>query len=667
MKRLFALILLILPLIVIARPAKEVTSRSVSQVLGEIFQEHATYKTFNEELARRALTLFIEQIDPSKTYLLEPEIKAYLSPDEALLTKVVKEQSDETFATFRKVHEIAKAAINRRSKLEEQVKNAPLLKGIDAKTLHKAPFAKTEKELLERLIKVRSLQFEAAEEFEEDILKNFDERLIRWRKHWEDQILGSSQQDSDAFLYTYVTKAIASALDSQTLFFTPREARAFIASMQQKLFGIGVQLRDNLNGLVVTEIIKGGPSERSKQLRVGDRIIAVDKAPIVGMHIIDSVELIRGKKGRPVDLTVVRVADESLDGKLNREAEIANHKNNKEISKIDKSLHETLNITIVRDEIVFEEQRMQVTSIPFGKGHIAHLKLYSFYADDKGSSAEDLKAAIEKMAKKKPLEGVILDLRGNMGGLLVPAVHVCGLFMDRGIVVSLKDNKGDVQHLRHLGMRAYSGPLVVLVDPLSASCSEIVAGTLQEYGCAIVVGGKTFGKGTFQRTKLDMNAGSERCVRNLNEYKVTCGTYHTISGRTPQLEGVASDIEVLGPLSALEIGENLAKYPLKNESIASSFEDTMSDLSLMERPRLRNLYRAGVQKKIKDYTQYLTLLRENSKKRLKKQKNYQVFLKRLEKEKEKEPAKREPLNENDFQLDEAVHVIKDLIYLIHAA
>lgn len=662
MKRLLTLILLILPLIVIARPAKEMTSRGVSQVLGEIFQEHATYKAFNEELARRALTLFIEHIDPSKTYLLEPEIKAYLSPNQALLKKVVKEQSDETFSTFRKVHEIAKAAINRRSKLEEQVKSAPLLKGIDAKNLHKAPFAKTEKELLERLIKVRSLQFEAAEDFEEDIAKNFDERLTRWRTHWEDQILGSSQQDSDAFLYTYVTKAVASALDSQTLFFTPREARAFIASMQQKLFGIGVQLRDNLNGLVVTEIIKGGPSERSKQLRIGDRIIAVDKVPIVGMHIIDSVELIRGKKGRPVELTVVRADDKS-----NAKARVADHENNKEISNIDKNLHKTLNITIVRDEIVFEEQRMQVTSIPFGKGHIAHLKLYSFYADDKGSSAEDLKVAIEKMAKKKPLEGVILDLRGNMGGLLVPAVHVCGLFMDRGVVVSLKDNKGDVQHLRHLGMRAYSGPLVVLVDPLSASCSEIVAGTLQEYGCAIVVGGKTFGKGTFQRTKLDMNAGSERCVRNLNEYKVTCGTYHTVSGRTPQLEGVASDIEVLGPLSALEIGENLAKYPLKNESISSNFEDTMSDLSLMERPRLRSLYRAGVQKKIKDYTQYLTLLKENSKKRLKNQKNYQAFLKRLAKEKEKEPAKREPLNENDFQLDEAVHVIKDLIYLMHAA
>ena len=666
MKRLLSLIFLILPLIILARPAKEMTPRSVSKVLQEIFQEHATYKAFDKELANRALTLFIDQLDSSKTYFLESEIKPYLSPNEALLEQVVKEQLDETFLTFRKIHEIAKAAIARRKQFEEKVKKAPIIKGVDAKSLREAGWCKTEKELLERLKKVRSLQFEAAEELEEEVAKDFDKRLTRWRLHWEEQVVGSSKEESDAFLCTYVTKSIAAALDSQTLFFTPREARAFISSMQQKLFGIGVQLRDNLNGLVVTEIIKGGPSERSKELRLGDRIIAVDKAPIVGMHIIDSVELIRGKKGKPVELTIVRRVDDNV-GKQQISAEAINNKVEKPVSDIEKNASKTLQVTVVRDEIVFEEQRMQAESIPFGKGHIAHLKLYSFYADEKGSSAQDLKIAIEKMEKQKPLQGVILDLRGNMGGLLVPAVHVCGLFMDKGVVVSLKDNKGDVQHLRHLGMRAFSGPLVILVDPLSASCSEIVADTLQEYGCAIVVGGKTFGKGTFQRTKLDMNAGSERCVRNFNEYKVTCGTYHTVSGRTPQLEGIISDIEVLGPLSSLDIGEKMAKFPLKNEEIAPNFEDTMSDLPLMERPRLRSLYRAGTQKKVRSYTQYLTLLRENSKIRLKNHSSYQAFLKRVKKDKEKEPAKKEPLNENDFQLDEAINVTKDLIYLIHAA
>lgn len=635
-----------------ARPAATIKSKDVHGVLKEIFREHALYKEFSEEIARRSLKKFIDEIDPSKTYFVEKELKNYLEPSPKLIKALVEDYKKASFKTYAKVHALAKLAIERRRLIDsylESVGSKVEAKWID---FRKAPFVESTEMLIDRIAKIHALQVESAKRVSGEALENFKKGLKRARRHWEDQILGDSKEQSEAFLYTYVIKSIAGALDSQTSFFTPREARIFVSSMQQKLFGIGVQLRDDFNGLTITEIIPGGPADQAKTLQVGDRIIAVDGEPIVGLHIIDAVEKIRGRKGEQVELTLMRQAAE-VDKKVVSQTE---------------NESETLQVKLIRGEIVFKEERLKVESLPFGSGHIGHLSLSSFYEDETSSSTKDIASALEHLQAQRPLQGVILDLRGNGGGLIGQAVQLAGLFLDPGIIVSLKDAKGKIQHLRHLGYKKYSGPLVILIDPLSASCSEIVAGTLREYGRALVVGDRSYGKGSFQLTRLDLNAGSERYVRDLKEYKVTSGTYHTVSGKTPQLVGIKSDIEVLGPLAFSEVGERFTDYPLENCQIEPSYEDALSDISLIDRPQVRRIYRAGVQKVTQDYSQFLTLLDKNSKERLANSKAYQSYIEQLKKQKEDQAFRDySSPNHTDFQLEEAAAVLKDLLYLMKSA
>ena len=159
--------------------------------------------------------------------------------------------------------------------------------------------------------------------------------------------------------------------------------------------------------------------------------------------------------------------------------------------------------------------------------------------------------------------------------MLSQAVGVTGLFITKGVVVGIKDHTGSIQYLRDLdGKMLWDGPLIVLVNKASASASEIVAQTLQDYGRAIVVGDKnTYGKGSFQTFTL--NTSKEGSVNPEGEYKVTRGRYYTVSGKTPQLKGVEADIIVPGPLSEMELGEAFAKYPLENDSIKANYDDDL--------------------------------------------------------------------------------------------
>jgi carboxyl-terminal processing protease len=235
-------------------------------------------------------------------------------------------------------------------------------------------------------------------------------------------------------------------------------------------------------------------------------------------------------------------------------------------------------------------------------------------------------------------------------------------------VVSIKDDAGDIQHLRDLdGTVAWNGPLVVLVNRASASASEIVAQTLQDYGRAIIIGDDhTYGKGSFQTFTL--NAGGKTATVNPEgEYKVTRGKYYTVSGKTPQLTGVIADVTVPGALSQAEIGEKYSKYPLENDRIKENFDDDLSDVPFMQRDRIRLLYKFNLQRKIDIDQKFLEILRKNSSQRIAQNKNYQNFLKELKKEEKNnvEEDSMEQFGQDDLQLNEANNVMKDMILLSH--
>ena len=623
----------------------ELDPQKVQTKVNEILKAHAVYKELNPVLMRRILTGYVEQLDPSKTYFIKTDIVRWIAPDDAYVQKMMENYKKADFSAFETMNGKMQKAILRRRELEKTINDKDLPVKVDPKEFKDLEWADNPEQLVDRLKKLRRLQQEVVEKLQPDLKIKAFERIAKSQEKQEDRILNKDPLMVKRLAYSNFLKAFASSLDAHSVYFTPDEALAFLMSVQQRMFGIGAQLRDDMNGFTVIKIIEGGPAGRDGQLKVKDRIIAVNGEPVVGMDIQDAVELIRGKEGTTVILKIVRETDGS-DDKPKKE--------------------EILDLVVPRGEVVLKDTRYETNVEPYADGVIAYLRLHTFYQDPEYSSASDLTNELNKLKAKYKIKGVVLDLRSNTGGLLAQAVDVAGLFITKGVVVSIKDEHGRLQHLRDLdGKTIWDGPLIVLVNRGSASASEIVAQSLQDYGRALVVGdAHTYGKGSFQTFTL--NATSEGDVSKEGEYTVTRGRYYTVSGKTPQLKGVSADIVVPGGLSQLDIGEEHLKYPLEQDSIAPNFDDQLSDVPLLQRERVRQLYKFDLQPKLTVYNKYLPQLKKNSELRIAQNKSYQVFLKELDKkDKEIEEESFEQFGQNDLQLIETYNIMKDLVYLMH--
>ncbi len=630
---------LALALLLTAAKPPQLSPRDTRIKIEEILKAHVNYHELTTELVARSFNNYLNLIDPGKTYLLKDEADKWENPSQELLEETLLNLKKENFSNFERIHEIILPAIERRNQLEKQITQLPLPKDVQPSDFKDIEWAESEKSLTDRILSIRSLQIDAAQKLDQEIKDQFMLRLEKRRLKHEEELITDSPKQRQRLVLAFVLKSVSNALDSQTAYFTPAEANQFMIQVQQRLFGIGAQLRDDLNGFTVMRLLDGGPAKEGNKLKANDKIIAVNQEPVVGMDIIEAVELIRGPKGTPVNLTVLR---EHGDEERHEE-------------KID--------IKIVRGEVVLTETRIEKSYEPFGDGVVGILHLHSFYQDSRTSSTSDLKDAIQELQGAHNLKGIILDLRNNAGGLLPQAVSVTGLFIKKGIVVSVKDNTGQVQHLRNIEDKtAWDGPLVVLTNKTSASAAEIVAQTLQDYGRAVVVGDETtYGKGTFQTFTLESaNYGK---INPKGEFKVTRGRYYTVSGKSPQLVGVHPDIVVPGIYSEMEIGEKYAKYPLDNEKITPNFEDDLSDIPITHRNQIVRLYKFNLQPILNTYTPYMNLLKKNSSLRIEQNKNYQNFIKEIS-NKDAVSENAENYGLSDLQLTEASNIMKDLILLM---
>lgn len=636
--RIIALVLLF-SLTSAAKPP-QLSPRDTRVKIEEILKAHVSHHELTPELISRAFNNYLEEIDPGKTYFIKEEVEFWTNPSEALLMETLSNIKKENFVNFEAIHEAILPAIERRNALEKRIADASLPKDVKASDFKDLAWAESEEALTQRILAIRSLQIDAAEKLDQEIKNQFMLRLEKRRLKHEEELITESPKQRQKLVLAFVLKSVSHALDSQTAYFTPAEANQFMIQVQQRLFGIGAQLRDDLNGFTIVRLLDGGPAKDGNAMKVNDKIIAVNNEPVVGMDIIEAVELIRGPKGTPVTLTVLR-----------------------EYGEDEAKREEKLDIKITRGEVVLTETRLEKSYEPFGDGVIGILHLYSFYQDSTTSSTGDLREAIAELKRAHNLKGIILDLRDNAGGLLPQAVSVTGLFIKKGIVVSVKDNTGQVQHLRNIDDKmAWEGPLLVLTNKTSASAAEIVAQTLQDYGRAIVVGDETtYGKGTFQTFTLESaNYGK---INPKGEFKVTRGRYYTVSGKSPQLVGVHPDIVVPGIYSELEIGEKFSKYPLGTEQIPANFEDDLSDVPSSHRTQIVRLYKFNLQPIMHTYTFYLDILKKNSSLRIEQNKNYQNFIKEISK-KDLSSEKVENFGLSDLQLTEASNILKDLILLM---
>lgn len=471
----------------------------------------------------------------------------------------------------------------------------------------------------------------------EQILMGYEARL----REFENQYLYQDEKgeplpktEQENLFSIHVLKALASSLDSHTSFYKANEAFDIRVRLQKEFRGIGLVLKDAPNGVVVTHILKGGPADKSNLIKIGDVLIEVDGQSVVDHPFEKTMEMLHGEKNTQVKLTFKRqgVGD--------------------------------VHVVLTRELIILNNDRVDIHSQPFGKGIIGMITLHSFYQGDGLSSEKDVREAIEKLEKKGKLRGLILDLRENSGGFLSQAVKVAGLFITNGVIVISKYSNGEERIYRDVaGNRVYDGPLIVLTSKATASAAEIVAQALQDYGVALIVGDEhTYGKGTIQsQTVTDNNSSSY--------FKVTVGKYYTVSGHTPQKEGVKADIVVPSHWNHEKIGESYLDS-VEPDSIPPSYDDKLQDIPQKERSWFLRYYLPTVQHPTNAWHNLLPTLKKNSEYRIAHNNNYQYFLTgkvpddgETEDEDIETPEKSKSIGEDDLQMQEAVNILKDMIML----
>ncbi len=384
---------------------------------------------------------------------------------------------------------------------------------------------------------------------------------------------------------------IAEIYDPHTNYFPPEDKENFDIGMTGKLEGIGATLTERDGYVKVERIVPGSASYRQGELKAGDLILKVAQGPaepvdVVDMKLDDAIQLIRGKKGTEVRLTVKKP-----DGSI-------------------------VIIPIVREVVVIEESFARSAMMEYKGKRFGMIHLPSFYADfsqrGRGRNCTgDVKAEISKLTKEGAL-GIIIDLRNNGGGSLADAIEMGGLFIPQGPIVQVKDMRGIEVHMDRNPSVDYNGPLVILTNTYSASASEILAAALQDYGRAIILGSKsTFGKGTVQ-TFVELPGGmSDVFPRGYGQLKVTIQKFYRINGGTTQLRGVEPDVVLPDVYDGIEQGEKEMDFHLAYDKIPAAAYQSFNPYKESQRRKAieaskkrlsKNEYYALVQKRATELT-----------------------------------------------------------------
>ncbi len=540
--------------------------RLLSYALREQLQgSHYSHKNLDDALSRDAFKLYLEQLDYQKRFLLEQDVK---------VLEAYRERIDDEMRRGRPQLPMQGALIleQRLGEVEKMV--AELMAGgfdfnlreemeTDAEKLS---YAKNSAEIKQRWRK--SLKYQVIGRYlglmddegvedpaaaDPEVLKGLWEKAAEKVTKSYDSYFSRLRQDTYTDHVDRYFNAVARAFDPHTGYMPPSKREDFDISMRGSLEGIGATLREEDGYIKVVAIIPGSPASSQGQLQAEDIILKVaeagaDSVDITDTRIRDAVRYIRGPKGTEVRLTVRKP-----DGTR-------------------------MVIPIVRDVVQIEATFVKSTVLDDADERIGFIKIPSFYRDfedDRHESTgrnvtDDVRAEVERL-KAENVSGIILDLRNNGGGSLSDAVSVSGLFIEKGPVVQVKDSYGRSRVLRDRDSDVvYDGPLVVLVNQFSASASEILAGALQDYNRALVVGGAhTHGKGTVQAI-LDLdqsvNLPGMNKYKPLGALKLTIQKFYRVSGDSTQYRGVVPDVVLPDRLGHIKSGEQYLDFSLPWDS-----------------------------------------------------------------------------------------------------
>ncbi|MEQ5224822.1 carboxy terminal-processing peptidase [Proteus cibi] len=402
----------------------------------------------------------------------------------------------------------------------------------------KAPWPQTQAELdklWDEKVKYDWLTLKLSEKTDSEIKETLTKRYKA--------ALRRQTQSQSEDVFQIIMSAFAREIDPHTSYLSPRNTEAFDSEMSLSLEGIGAVLQMDDDYPMINSMVTGGPAAKSKELKVGDKIIAVGQqnkpmVDVVGWRLDDIVALIKGPKGSQVKLEVIS----------------------------DEKGAKPRTITLVREQIRLEDRAVKLTEKVINGDKVAILDIPSFYV----GLTNDVKTQLQKVAKDN-ISSLVIDLRGNGGGALTEAISLSGLFIPSGPVVQVRDNNGRVrQDFDRDDVVYYKGPLVVIVNRFSASASEIFAAAMQDYGRALIVGEQTFGKGTVQQYRPLTRVYDQMLSPDwpgLGSVQYTIQKFYRINGGSTQLKGVTPDL-LLPSFESVEMGESFEDNALPWDSIS---------------------------------------------------------------------------------------------------
>ena len=518
-------------------------------------QQHLKHHRPTPEININTLSNFVNTLDPARIFLLSNEVAQIHSQRLKMLTAFRDNRWDFVTNFYQSVFmPNVKASCDYAVRILSDTNYVPdtsLTIPVDVKNVSFPVTPEERNKYLESTLAYQVAFMESMGEARSNACQKVKKRRERILKYFSE--MDYHEQ------FGLLMNAFCTALDPHTSYFPPDDMEDFNISMSLSLEGIGATLKSDDGYVVISELTPGSPADKCGKLKPGDKIIAVAQGEngefvdVVDMELRDVVKQIRGKKGSTVVLRILR-------------------KTKKGIKNFD--------LPLIRDKVKLEDQgpRMEIVELTRTNGlsqvkktRIAVIDLPSFYLDTESktllgdfdhSAVSDVRKLLITCNTQK-VDGVILDLQRNGGGILDEAVNMAGLFLKRGNVVLTKYSRGDIQILNDKNQNiTYFGPLMITTSSLTASAAEIVTGALKAYDRCLVVGqSQSYGKGSVQQI-IPLTG-------RLGALKITRGLYYIADGVSPQFDGIKSDVVLPSNLDAVQLGERYLPCALSAPKIDS--------------------------------------------------------------------------------------------------
>lgn len=638
------------------------------EIFTQLAKTHYTQQDINDEFSASFLNTYIEQLDSPKRFFLASDIAEFQKWQHKLDDLARRGDVTAGFYIFNRLRDRA---------IQRLQTNIAVLENPQ----HSFDFTLDEDIMLDADDRDWFKDRKQADDFWRKAMKDSIIRLILSGKEKQEArkllvkryraLLNRYTQRNSKDIFQQYANAFASLYDPHSSYFTPRSSENFQINMSLSLEGIGAQLTTEDEFTEVVDIIPGGPADIQGILKPKDKIIGVGQGDnqivdVIGWRIDDVVDLIRGEKG-----SVVRL-------------------------QIDTGGSSEKIISIVRDTVKLEEKSAQSNIITIenaGKQFkIGVIEIPTFYMDFEAyrkrdpnykSTSRDVRNLLKEL-KQQQVDGVILDLRNNGGGSLYEATALTDLFIDFGPVVQIRDaNKKIYRNQRATSEAFYDGPMMVLINRLSASASEIFAGAIQDYGRGLIIGSQSYGKGTVQ-TMTDLSSGL---------LKLTVSKFYRVSGGSTQHRGIIPDIVYPSMFDSDEIGEShlesalpwdqihpvphqhsdrlqkilkpLTRAHQKRAYSDANFSSLTDQLALTQRWKMEKLTNLNLeQRKQRDNKLDQSLLDIENKRRLHNKLEAYADIEEWEEAKEKQEKIKTPTAESDPMLFETGLILSDQIRIL---